>query len=167
MPVFTSNDRVFLEDLPGYPVTDGKKVLTATTESGETSLTYEEPEAGTVDYSTTEQATGQKWIDGKEIYKLTTLCEIPDNQAQGYTHFVTSVPLNASVVDCIVVVEDSADHLSLGGYIPWYSPASVCFAGLDSDGLNVWFGGDHYKGKNMYVTLFYTKVTVTKRSKKS
>ena len=44
MPTFTSNDRAFLEELPGFPVTDGKKVLTATTESGETSLTYEEAE---------------------------------------------------------------------------------------------------------------------------
>lgn len=99
MPTFTSADRAFLEDLPAYPDTDGTKMLTATTESGETSLSYEDipeelpadPESdGTrvltattssgetvksweamqsnKDFSTSEQATGQKWIDGKDIY---------------------------------------------------------------------------------------------------
>lgn len=167
MPTFTSNDRAFLADLPGYPAVDGKKVLTATTESGETSLSYEEPESGVVNYSTTEQATGQKWIDGRDIYKRTTLCEIPAAQSQGYTHFTTSVPLDASVIDCEIVMEDSSGHFTTGGYIPWYAAASAMFAGLDSDGLNVWFGGDHYKGKNMYVTLWYAKAPVTKRSRKS
>ena len=42
MPTFTSNDKAFLADLPAYPVADGKKVLTATTESGDTSLSYDE-----------------------------------------------------------------------------------------------------------------------------
>lgn len=105
MPTFTSNDKAFLEDLPAYPATDGKKALMATTTSGETSLSYEEIEdelpadpvsdgvrvltatttggvttlsyeeasSGTPDYSTTEQATGQKWIDGKDIYFKTVV----------------------------------------------------------------------------------------------
>lgn len=122
-------------------------------------ITNDYSEALMPNYSTVEQKTGQKWIDGSEIYMCTTECEIPANQGQGYTHFVTSVPLDASVIDCEVVVEDSAGHLSLGGYIPWYSPASACFAGLDPSGLNTWFGGNHYAGKTMYVTLWYTKAT--------
>ena len=44
MPTFTSNDKAFLNELPTFPSVDGKKVLTATTESGETSLSYEEIE---------------------------------------------------------------------------------------------------------------------------
>lgn len=44
MPTFTSNDRAFLEELPAFPATDGTKALMATTESGETSLSYEELE---------------------------------------------------------------------------------------------------------------------------
>ena len=44
MPTFTSDDRAFLSDLPSYPSEDGTKVLTATTTSGETSLSYEEVE---------------------------------------------------------------------------------------------------------------------------
>ena len=42
MPTFTSNDKAFLEELPTFPVTDGKKVLTTTTSEGSTTLNYEE-----------------------------------------------------------------------------------------------------------------------------
>lgn len=68
MPTFTSDDRAFLSDLPSYPSEDGTKVLTATTTSGETSLSYEEVENVNINYSTEEQATGKKWIDGKDTY---------------------------------------------------------------------------------------------------
>lgn len=44
MPTFTSNDKAFLNELPAFPSSDGVKVLTATTESGNTSLSYEEVE---------------------------------------------------------------------------------------------------------------------------
>lgn len=42
LPIFTSDDRKFLEKLPSFPTEDGAKVLTATTSSGETVLSYEE-----------------------------------------------------------------------------------------------------------------------------
>lgn len=45
MPTFTSNDKAFLEELPAFPSEDGEKVLTATTSSGETILSYETPES--------------------------------------------------------------------------------------------------------------------------
>lgn len=99
MPAFTSNDRAFLEELPGFPAEDGKKVLTATTESGETSLEYEEVEAGVVDYSTTEQATGQKWVDGKEIYfKTVVLQEALTLPSQTWT----STGVSGSDIDAIL-----------------------------------------------------------------
>lgn len=122
-------------------------------------ITDDYSEALMPNYSTTEQRTGQKWIDGRPIYMCTTECEIPANQGQGFAHFATSVPLDASVVDCEIVVEDATDHISFGGYTPWYAPASTMFAGLDLSGLNVWFGGNHYAGKTMYVTLWYVKAT--------
>lgn len=109
-------------------------------------------------YSTDEEIVGT-WIDGSTIYKRTTECEIPANQGQGYTHFVTSVPLDASVIDSKIVIEDSTNHFCPGGYTPWYAQASVMFAGLDPSGLNVWFGGNHYAGKTMSVTLWYIKAT--------
>ena len=122
-------------------------------------ITDDYSEALMPNYSTAEQKTGQKWIDGKDIYTRTTECEIPANQGQGNTHFVTSVPVDASVIDDKIVIEDATDHFCRGGYTPWYAAASTMFAGLDSSGLNVWFGGNHYAGKTMYVTLWYTKAS--------
>lgn len=53
MPVFSSTDRDWLDEwenklpeLPADPETDGVKVLTATTESGETVKSWESPQAG-------------------------------------------------------------------------------------------------------------------------
>lgn len=77
LPTFTSTDRDWLDEwesrlpeLPADPETDGVKVLTATTESGETTKSWEDPESGVVDYSTIEVNTGRKWIDGKDIYSV-------------------------------------------------------------------------------------------------
>lgn len=75
LPTFTSSDRAWmneweqkLPELPEDPETDGVKVLTATTTSGETIKSWETPENVNLDYSTTEHNTGVKWIDGKDIY---------------------------------------------------------------------------------------------------
>ena len=59
------------EQLPEEPAEDGVKVLTATTVAGVSTLSWEEPASAGVDYSTTEQNTGLKWIDGKDIYQKT------------------------------------------------------------------------------------------------
>lgn len=76
MPAFTSDDRAWLNEweeklpeLPEDPETDGVKVLTATTSSGETVKSWETPESGNADYSTNEVDTGIKWIDGKNLYR--------------------------------------------------------------------------------------------------
>lgn len=84
LPTFTSTDRDWMDEweqklpeLPEDPETDGVKVLTATTTSGETVKSWENPESGGVDYSTTEQSTGIKWIDGKDVYKKVVMFENP------------------------------------------------------------------------------------------
>lgn len=55
------------EELPADPESDGTRVLTATTSSGETVKSWEAMQSNK-DFSTSEQAAGQKWIDGKDIY---------------------------------------------------------------------------------------------------
>lgn len=82
MPIFSSTDRDWLDEwesklpeLPADPEMDGVKVLTATTESGETTKSWEEPESSTWDYSTSEVDTGQKWTDGKSIYAKVIVLE--------------------------------------------------------------------------------------------
>lgn len=62
-----------VETLGGVKVGNG---LTINSETGELSA-----DSQIVDYSTTEQATGQKWIDGKEIYsKVISLGNLPNNE---------------------------------------------------------------------------------------
>lgn len=63
LPTFTSNDRAFLEELPAFPSEDGKKALVATTESGETSLSYE---------SIPDELPADPESDGKRVLTATT-----------------------------------------------------------------------------------------------
>lgn len=75
MPTFSSSDRNWLDEwesklpeLPEDPETDGVKVLTATTESGETVKSWEDPAGGSsIEYSTTEREVGEYF--GKKLYE--------------------------------------------------------------------------------------------------
>lgn len=76
LPTFTSNDRAFLEALPDFPTEDGTKVLTATTSSGETNLSYEEVESGENQiYSDTPVQIGR--VGNKPLYRLFAEFETP------------------------------------------------------------------------------------------
>ena len=160
MPTFTSNDRAFLADLPGYPAVDGKKVLTATTESGETTLSYEEQESGVVNYSTNEQATGQKWIDGKEIYQKTIPVTLP-NDSSGVLCNV-----NANI-DYIIDIHLVGFHVT-DFYVAnsSYLSTSVWYRNTD-DSIQIATVPEWMQGDSGYLTLKYTKASVSKRSRKS
>lgn len=77
MPAYTSSDRAWLDEwenklpeLPADPETDGVKVLTATTTSGETVKSWEEQQAGeNVVFDNTEREVGT-W-DGSKLYRRT------------------------------------------------------------------------------------------------
>lgn len=154
MPTFTSNDRAFLEELPGFPIVDGKKVLTATTESGETSLTYEEQESGVVDYSTTEQATGQKWIDGKDIY------------AKTFTFDTTASQQTEIDVTACAIGTNIAERINCGPVSNTYYFDNTDFLRTylktNNTILTVERGSASVKGAGS-ITIFYTKAEVTKK----
>ena len=189
MPTFTSNDKAFLADLPGYPDVDGKKVLTATTESGETGLSYEaipnelpadpvadgvkvltattssgetvlsweEPSVGGYDYSTTEQKTGQKWIDGKDIYvKSIDIGALPNATSK-------SVDITALNIDIIIDKKGIAYNTDKTSQfvLPHLSLAAASSIALDANRsvVAVSTGVDRTSINNCYVTLFYTKAT--------
>lgn len=94
MPTFTSNDKAFLADLPAYPDTDGKKVLTATTNEGTTSLSYEDipaelPEDPTEDgtkvltATTTSGTTVLSWETPSGGFNLPMPCAYGGNSGIG------------------------------------------------------------------------------------
>lgn len=77
MPTYTSVDRAWLDvwenklpELPADPETDGVKVLTATTESGETVKSWETPQSGENQVYSTTPVTVGTWIDGKYLKRV-------------------------------------------------------------------------------------------------
>lgn len=130
------------EELPADPQSDGTRVLTATTSSGSTVKSWEAL-LSMPDYSDTEQKTGQKWIDGKDIYFRTftglTITTSSTWQDTG---------INSGDMDTI-----------LGGLaIDDYKQSIVCSFGF---GQNATVILRAYMSTNVIksVTLFYTKAT--------
>lgn len=159
MPTFTSNDRAWLDqwenklpELPADPETDGVKVLTATTESGETVKSWEEQEAGVVNYSTTEQKTGQKWIDGKDIYFKTVEIENPVSSGTP-----TSINHGANV-DEIVKIEGYGEISGVFIPVTYYASANYYTMVYASASAVVYDAKwDNTQFTKLVVTIYYTK----------
>lgn len=190
LPTFTSNDRAFLEDLPAYPVTDGKKVLTATTDSGDTELSYEEipselpadpvsdgvkvltatTESGEtvlswedstsgLDYSTTEQNTGVKWIDGKDIYrKVIELGALPNNTTKTVAHGITNI---SRFIRIVGVANSTADTTAIPIPLVYDSNNASNNTSMKVNDTNVLLETrtDRSGFNECYAILFYTKST--------
>lgn len=191
LPTFTSNDRAFLADLPAYPVTDGKKVLTATTDSGDTSLSYEEieselpaepsadgvkvltattesgetvlswddPAGGGLDYSTTEQNTGVKWIDGKNIYRIVVeLGALPNATTKNVAHNITNI--NEWIK--IIAVANNTNNTS-GISIPLVydgnNASNNTRLAVNDTNVVLETDTDRSSFNKCYAILFYTKTT--------
>lgn len=132
--------------LPADPETDGVKVLTATTTSGETVKSWEDPETMGIQFSTTEQKTRYKWLNGEDIYTKTLYFETPIEV--GNTWVNTSEP-SASygvILGCFA-------SKSTGTYYGVFSmdKGQDFLQLLQSRGVSI---------SVSYVTFFYTKVTV-------
>lgn len=107
MPTFTSNDRDFLDDWESIlPISDevpeGQYVLSATKSELGATYSWEEPESGIINYSTTEQATGQKWIDGKDIYTKMIVVDNPEYTQVGQI-YESSLPFDMTGLDTVLV----------------------------------------------------------------
>lgn len=98
------------EELPTFPQSDGEKVLTATTTIGETVLSWES-KSSAINYSTTEQATGQKWIDGKDIY--CKVVEFETSQTIKYNEWFAS---NIDATGVVNIVNSAA--VAEGAFCP-------------------------------------------------
>ena len=110
-----------------------------------------------IDYSTTEQITGKKWIDGKDIYQKSYPF---DNSANAEV----SIDISSLNVERIVKSE-----LSTGMCIPGNMSGDSYFY-VTGDSISVYYntttnnlvvrrGESHPKTANGYVTIQYTKAT--------
>lgn len=110
--------------------------------------------AGVVDYSTNEQATGQKWIDGKDIYFKT---EVLENTIQLNPSSWTTV-LQASYMNkLLTVMTVGEDGTVSDGRIRWHLENGEVQA-ASYEILNL---------VNPTITLYYTKNEAANTRKKT
>ena len=112
---------------------------------------------GSFDYSTNEVNTGQKWIDGKDIY-----CKVLANQSisipGGGTYFdisLSDLSIDTPVdVRCIAPAE--------GIIIPWVTDSlnSCCGVKYTKTAVSFRGAGSARTVSGVNITLFYTKATV-------
>ena len=140
--------------LPADPVADGTKVLTATTTIGETVLSWEEPATGGVNYSTSEQNTGLKWIDGKDIYvKTVEFGTLPNNTTETVSANITPdkvIKMEAFGVDSNSTLPIPRIATGSNGIDIYYTYSTNSIVITTFKDMST---------HTAYVTLFYTKVT--------
>lgn len=142
--------------LPADPETDGTKVLTATTSEGTTTKSWEAPYTG-FNYSTSEVNTGQKWIDGNDIF-----CKVYNNiQLSNNTEVVidSSFGADKNIIDLKAIGKVSGEHTI-------YSNISNIQPGGDRaypryyDGVLSMMVNDDWSTWTCHVIVYYTKTTV-------
>ena len=138
------------ETLGGIKVGNGLEINSETGVLSNTNPTPYTP----VSYSTTEQNTGQKWIDGKDIYFKTIVYETPFTIANGEWYTSTESYTNIDIIKGEI----------LSSTFAYYMGAIVV---IENNKLVI---GNQTKDQPMtnvkYVTLYYTKTTVTRSKKK-
>lgn len=124
---------------------------------GETEGTLYAPVPYTpISYSTDEQNTGLKWIDGTDIYvKTISFGTLPaagtdKSVAHGITDF-------GALVKCECVAWDSTH--SYGLMIPFTNTSvnTQANCGIDTTNINIWSGFSNPLDYSVYATVYYTK----------
>lgn len=124
-------------------VSNGEKIGSLTV--GDTSYNVYQKANVNINYSTTEQDTGKKWVDGKTIYVQTFL--IPNDININISWTDLNITIN-NIVDIIkgeAIRSDSHGEIYLN-YRAYNNGVSCC--------TNV---GSINLGANSYVTVYYTK----------
>lgn len=100
-----------------------------------------------LDYSTSEQDTGQKWIDGKTIYSRTWVLNSGSGTSYNYTHGVS--------IDYLVKIETSISNYTPYPTVPYDMSYSV---GIYMTATNISFRrGANGTSGSFTVTGYYTK----------
>jgi len=119
--------------------------------------------SGGIDYSTTEQKTGQKWINGKDIYQTTVHLESGDFTIGGRTDGISN---GLSNVETIITKEAIGIHSNGSGtaYFSNYFATSddyVCqIFDIGATAFSIYVGRGFSTMTDIYVTFQYTKSTI-------
>lgn len=122
--------------------------------------TWEDPPAsGGVDYSTSEQDTGLKWIDGRAIYQITEQFTTPTNDSYE-SHIISGT----SNVDMVISLEAIIINGTMNGVIGPYpytrynTVGGYYYAGVNAGVVSIEGRvGSEIRGGELYVTVRYVK----------
>lgn len=105
-----------------------------------------------INYSTSEQDTGQKWIDGKTIYQKTVyIGSLPNAAAKNVAHGIASL-------DRIVRMYGTANSGTVELPLPFTSPTASGSVQINRNAANLDITtGTDRSGYSGYITLTYTK----------
>lgn len=121
-------------------------------------ITDDYSEALMPNYSTSEQKTGQKWIDGKDIYFQTVnFGTLPNATTKIINHNIANIDVVLGRTG-VAYTDDRTTmfvlpQLAIGG-----AAASSVSVGVSRDVIAITTGVNRTNITNCYVTLYYTKV---------
>lgn len=112
---------------------------------GDTDFSVKQKKASMINYSTTEQDTGKKWVDGSNIYVQSFLIPYNINITTNWTDLNITINNIKDIIDGEAVRSGSHGAIYLN-YRAYNNMVSCC---TNVGGINL--------GENSYVTLYYTK----------
>ena len=111
--------------------------------------------AGGIDYSTSEEDTGLKWVDGKTVYQKTiSLGSLPNKAQIAVPHLITNL-------DTIISFDGAASNGTVTLPLPYVTNSNDANIGIncpDKSNINIFDDSDR-SGFAGYLTLRYTKTT--------
>lgn len=114
-----------------------------------------------IDYSTTEQNTGRKWIDGKPIYQKTFVPTAPATYWEGINNAVDVSELN---IDNLINTEGQGQNPNNGVYFTISmvsTPGNTIVMNLTKSSITVYLGDSGSPTRVFNFTIWYTKTTDT------
>lgn len=117
--------------------------------------------AGGIDYSTTEQDTGLKWTDGKTIYQKTYAATSPTGSSAANVVEITDLGVETIVDDEFVLAGSDGQgtfwSTGCGTDSVAFLYYRMNFEASGKDYIATTIGNANYRGKDMYITIRYTK----------
>lgn len=140
-------------------LTEGTKIATVTVDGEDTDLYAPEASSG-IDYSTDEQDTGIKWIDGKALYQKTIV--IRENSVDKFTYDNnTSIYANCIPSGCdYIIVKDFFAKRTGAQFVDYTNCSTDMNSVLYVGGNGLYF--KHAVGityTDIIITILYTKST--------
>ena len=109
-----------------------------------------------MDYSTSEQDTGCKWIDGKKIYKKTFSFTLANAEATTVNHGISNFGLLIKFEGA--VVQSDTKNVPIPRTLANLN-YQIGLEGVTTTSFEIDVGTSGPRGKQAYMTLWYTKTT--------